>query len=109
MTIARYKKEHKNLKHCLIVCGVNSLKYNWKREVEKFCKYEKAIILGNKINTKGKLVSISLDETKEQIDNCPKEFFWIINIERMRVKIGKERKENDDFIVDHINNQIKNR
>ena len=26
ITLARYKKEHNGLKHCLIVCGVNSLK-----------------------------------------------------------------------------------
>ena len=35
ITLARYKKLHQGLKHCLIICGVNSLKFNWQREVEK--------------------------------------------------------------------------
>lgn len=52
ITLARYKKLHRGLKHCLIVCGVNSLKWNWKKEIEKFCNDEKAIILGTKINSK---------------------------------------------------------
>ena len=69
VVIARYKKLHRNLKHCLIVCGVNSLKWNWQREVEKFCKDEKAIVLGTKINSKGKIVPITVEETKAQIDS----------------------------------------
>ena len=52
VSIARYKKLHNNMKHCLIVCGVNALKWNWKKEINKFCKEEKAIILGTKVNKK---------------------------------------------------------
>ena len=80
ITLARYKKLHQNLKHCLIVCGINSLKYNWIKEINKFCKDEKGIILGTKYNTKGKIVPISVEETKQQIQSCPEEFFWIIKI-----------------------------
>ena len=85
ITLARYKKEHRGLKHCLIICGINSLKWNWVKEVEKFCKDEKAIVLGTKVNSKGKIVTVTVEETKEQIDSCPKEFFWILNIERIRL------------------------
>lgn len=102
ITIARYKKLHKNLKHCLIVCGVNSLKYNWQREVAKFCKNEKAIVLGTRINTKGRSVETTIEDTKLQIDNCPEEFFWIINIEKMRIN-----KKDTNTIIDHLNEQIK--
>ena len=104
VVIARYKKLHRNLKHCLIVCGVNSLKWNWQREVEKFCKDEKAIVLGTKINSKGKIVPITVEETKAQIDSCPEEFFWIINIERMR--LSSEDKKTKDGIIHHLNAQI---
>lgn len=107
LTIARYKKLHRNLKHCLIVCGVNSLKWNWQREIEKFCKDEKAIVLGTKINSKGKIVPVTVEETKAQIDSCPEEFFWIINIERMR--LNSEDKKSKDGIVHHLNAQILNK
>ena len=101
ITLARYKKAHNDMKHCLIICGVNSLKYNWQREVRKFCKDEDAIILGTKVNTKGKVVSATTEETKSQIKKCPKEFFWIINIEKMRETRGEK-----ESIVDLLNEHI---
>ena len=99
ITLARYKKKHRNLKHCLIICGINSLKWNWQREVRKFCSNEDAIVLGTRQNTKGRYVPITVEETKTQIDNIPEQFFWIINIERIRIN-GK------DDIVDHFNKLI---
>lgn len=104
LSLARYKKQHRGLKHCLIICGINSLKWNWQREVEKFCKDEKAIVLGTKTNAKGKVVSITVEETKQQIANCPEEFFWIINIERMRA--SKADLKSGDTIIDYLNKQI---
>lgn len=104
ISLARYKKQHQGLKHCLIICGINSLKWNWVKEVNKFCKDEKAIVLGTKVNSKGKIVSITVDETKEQIDSCPEEFFWILNIERIR--LNGEDSKNGTGIVHHLNKQI---
>ena len=103
--MARYKKLHRGLKHCLIVCGVNSLKYNWQREIEKFCKDEKGIILGTRINTRGRCVPTSIEDTKRQIDSCPEEFFWIINIERMRA--SKKQLKEGNTIIDYLNKQAK--
>ena len=104
ITLARYKKEHQGLKHCLIICGINSLKYNWVKEIEKFCKDEKAIVLGTKVNSKGKTVPITVEETKVQIDNCPEEFFWIINIEKMRLSTNDKKAKTG--ISHHLNTQI---
>lgn len=104
ITLARYKKEHQGLKHCLIICGINSLKWNWVKEVHKFCKLEDAIVLGTRVNKKGNVVSITKEETKEQIDSCPEQFFWIINIEKMR--IDKEETKNKSGIVHHLNKLI---
>ena len=104
IVLARYLKEHNNLKHCLIVCGVNSLKWNWQREIEKFCKDEKGIVLGTRKNSKGKMVSITVEETKKQIENCPEEFFWIINIEKMRASTGEIKKGTS--IINYLNDQI---
>ena len=104
IVLARYLKEHNNLKHCLIVCGVNSLKWNWQREIEKFCKDEKGIVLGTRKNSKGKMVSITVEETKKQIENCPEEFFWIINIEKMRASTAEIKKGTS--IINYLNDQI---
>lgn len=101
--LAEYKKHYMDLKHCLIVCGVNSLKWNWQREIEKFCRYEKGIVLGTKVNSKGRIVTTTIEETKQQIMNCPEEFFWIINIERMRVT--KQGLKEKSTIVDCLNYQ----
>lgn len=104
ISLARYKKEHRGLKHCLIICGINSLKWNWVKEVHKFCKNEDAIVLGTRVNTRGKVVPISTEDTKKQIDSCPEQFFWIINIEKIR--LNKEDEKNKSGIVHHFNKQI---
>lgn len=104
ISIARYKKLHQGLKHCLIICGVNSLKFNWKKEVAKFCKDEEAIVLGTKVNSKGRVVPITVEETKQQIDSVPREFFWILNIERIR--LDREDEKAKTGIVHHFNKLI---
>lgn len=104
ISLARYKRQHNNLKHCLIVCGINSLKWNWVKEVSKFCKEEEAIVLGTRKNTKGKLVPMTVAETKQQIEGCPDEFFWVINIEKMRM--SEEEKKTKTGIVHYLNKLI---
>ena len=104
ISLARYRKEHQGLKHCLIICGVNSLKFNWKREVEKFCKDEEAVILGTRVNRNGRIVPISKEATIQQIDKCPEQFFWIINIEKIR--LTKDEKKAKSGLVHHLNRYI---
>ena len=53
--IAVAKKLAKGYKHCLIICGVNGLKWNWRNEVYTHSN-EDAWILGQK--TKGNRISI---------------------------------------------------
>lgn len=48
INIAVIKKQQKKYKHCLIICGVNGLKWNWKAEVEKHSD-ERAYILGTRM------------------------------------------------------------
>lgn len=105
ITLARYKKKHRDLKHCLIICGLNSLKFNWVKEVEKFCKDEKAIVLGTRRNTKGKIVNMTVEETKQQIQDCPEEFFWVINIEKIRLTDAD--KKAGTGIVSYLNEHIR--
>lgn len=81
--IAQELKYQKGLEHCLIVCGINTLKTNWKKEVEKHtdlsCK-----ILGERPTKKG---TVNYAGLKERIDDLSKEleeFFIITNIETLR-------------------------
>lgn len=105
--LANIYKHRGKLKHCLVVCCVNSLKYNWLNEIQKFTN-ESAVILGTRFGktekTKDKLYDISITETKEQIKNKPEEFFWIINIEKLRA--SKEEEKLKNTIVDALNTHI---
>jgi SNF2 family DNA or RNA helicase len=84
--IACYKKKHFDYKHCLIICGVNGLKYNWLNEVHTH-SYEDAYILGQRMTKHG--ISVTSNEDKladlENIDELP--YFIITNIETLRYKI----------------------
>ena len=106
LTLARYKKKHRGLKHCLIICGLNSLKFNWVKEVEKFCSDEDAIVLGTKRNSKGTIVNMTVEETKQQIESCPDQFFWIINIEKIRLTDADNKAKTG--IVNYFNRLIDN-
>lgn len=106
LTLARYKKKHRGLKHCLIICGLNSLKFNWVKEVEKFCNDEDAIVLGTRKNSRGTIVNMTVEETKEQIESCPDQFFWIINIEKIRLTDADNKAQTG--IVNYFNRLIDN-
>ena len=86
------KKQFK-AEHCLIICGINSLKNNWKKEINKHSS-ESCIIIGEKINSKGKVSYTSIKDRAEQLYNKIDEFFVILNIESLR----------DSLIIDAIKN-----
>lgn len=77
------------IKHCLVICGVNSLKWNWLSEIEKH-SYEKGHILGSRYNRKNKLV---IDDVKSRVEDLKHidedTLFLITNIETLR---------NNDFV-----------
>lgn len=92
--IAQEMKD-RGYEHCLVICGINTLKTNWKKEIEKHtdlsCK-----ILGSKINRKGRLVFGGIKDRLADLHNKIEEFFVIVNIETLR----------DDRVVDLINNGV---
>lgn len=69
--------------HCLIICGVNSLKQNWKKEIKKFSN-ESVIILGETFTKSGKSKYATLPKRAEQLKNPIDEFFVILNIEALQ-------------------------
>jgi len=81
--IAVAKKLIRGYKHCLIICGVNGLKWNWKSEISTHSD-EKAHILGAKINSKGKEVVGSSKDKLADLNNLPDSYFIITNIESLR-------------------------
>lgn len=77
-------RKHK-MRHCLIVCGVNNLKWNWYKEVGIHTN-EKAHILGSRINRKGKTVIGTSAERLADLKQIHDEYFLITNIETLRDK-----------------------
>jgi len=71
------------VKHALIVCGVNSLKYNWLREISLHTD-QRGRLLGSREKRDGTYRDLGNSERVEDINACPDELFWIINIEALR-------------------------
>lgn len=71
--------------HCLIVCGVNGLKWNWLNEVTTHTN-EKGHILGSRINRKGNMVIGGVNERYDDLCKVHDEYFLITNLETLRDK-----------------------
>ena len=78
----------------LIVCGVNSLKYNWQSEIETHSN-EKGWVLGTRFRkTTGKSYEGSTKDKLEDLNNLPDCRYIITNIETLRAgseKISKTK------------------
>lgn len=93
INIATIKKLQKGYKHCLIICGVNGLKWNWKSEIEKHSN-EQGYILGTRYDKKGiakigtmkdRLEDLRVDSDNNFINpNMNDSYFIITNIETLR-------------------------
>ena len=96
ISIACIRKKLDDYSHCLIICGVNGLKWNWKAEIEKHSN-ETAYILGTRYDRKG---NVKIGTVKDRLDDLKalgvdldheinNHYFLITNIETLR---------NDDII-----------
>lgn len=105
ISIADILHYYEEIKHCLIVCGVNSLKWNWLAEINEHSN-NNAHIIGSYTNRKGKLVVGSVKQRTEDLKNIPNDkLFLITNIETLRDDnfIAQLKKSNIDMmIVDEI-------
>lgn len=72
-------------RHCLIVCCVSGLKWNWAKEVEIHSN-EQAHIIGSRVNRKGNLTIDGVQKRVEDLLLDHKEYFLITNIETLRDK-----------------------
>lgn len=99
--IAVIRKIKFGYKHCLIVCGVNTLKWNWINEIHTHSD-EDGWILGQKTTRKGTVrIGSTADKLKDLIhleqhsDDLP--YFLVTNVESFR----------DEKIADQINKLCK--
>ena len=80
--IAVAKKLQNNYKHCLIICCVNGLKWNWQNEISTHSN-ETGYIIGQR--TKGNRTVIGSNADKlADLKNLPDDYFIITNIESLR-------------------------
>ena len=86
--IAIAKRLANGYKHCLIICGVNGLKWNWREEIKTHSN-EESFILGQRLK-KGKVVIGSTQDKIRDLDMLPtspetiSEYFLITNVESLR-------------------------
>lgn len=81
--LAETLKRRGIIDHCFIICGVNSLKQNWKKEIAKFST-ESAIVLGEHVTRTGSIRYKSMEKRAEQLRDPIDEFFVITNLESLR-------------------------
>ena len=83
--IAVAKKLAKGYKHCLIICGVNGLKWNWYNEIHTHSN-EGAYILGQRIRKNGNMVIGGNADRFDDVLNLAynDNYFIITNVETLR-------------------------
>ena len=97
ITLAEELQQREHIEHCLIICGINTLKHNWLNEIGKFSNLS-ATILGTHLSKKNHLVEGTVVQRLEHLKKPIKEFFVITNIETIRNKA----------IVKELNNGVNN-
>lgn len=97
---AMYLKDHYQAKHCLIIACVNAAKYNWRADIIKHTNgQEVPYIIGSRHKRDGSINSdVGSKEKLEDLESMtmyknqsePLPYFLIINIEAIRMRIGKK-------------------
>lgn len=72
-------------KHCLIICCINGLKWNWYEEVKKHSN-EKPYVIGQRyVNKKSSKLTVKSNKDKlDDLNNLPPNYFLMTNIETLR-------------------------
>lgn len=100
--LAEELKEQKGLEHCLIICGINTLKANWKNEIKKYSTLS-CRVLGEKISKKGRITYGSIKQRALELIEPNDAFFLILNVEALRydeiMEALKKTKNNIGMIV----------
>lgn len=81
--LAQELHKQRGLEHCLVICGLNTLKTNWEKEINKHSDLS-CTILGKRTNKKGKVIFDGVGARLKQLQSPIDEFFVITNIETIR-------------------------
>lgn len=99
-------KQEGKIKRALIICGVNSLKYNWKNEIATHST-ESAWVIGTRFRKNGNAYEGSSKDKLADLDNLPEASFLITNIETLRSGAYKEGNRHRYPFADKINELVK--
>ena len=82
--LACIKKKENGYKHCLIICGVNGLKWNWQNEISIHSN-ETGYIIGQRLKNNKIIIGSNKDKAYD-LDNIDKinDYFLITNVESLR-------------------------
>lgn len=109
MNLALYNRKFHNFKHCLVICCINTSKYNWQNDIYEHTRgSERPYILGSRIARNG---DVRCDTgTKEKLEDLqsghmygkkkyPKlPYFIVMNVEGLRGKVGRSYVIADEII-----------
>ena len=104
--------------HCLIICGYDSLQFNWVQEIQKHT-HEKGYVLGQRQKKRtGKIYLGTLQDRWEDIQNLDKieEFFIITSLTTLRQctkqeyvnKNGKTKESKDFYLAKKLEEWCRN-
>lgn len=104
--LADILKKSGEIKHCFIICGIASLRYNWANEIEKNSN-SNYCILGRRFNSKGKEVYDTVEDRIKTLKAGIKEFFVIVNVEtlsnsKFAEAFNKSKSSFDMIVFDEI-------
>lgn len=106
MNAALYKKNHEGAKHCLVICCINTSKYNWYDDIVRHSNGEYTpYIIGSRRRKRGEgtIIGSSADkladlETMRAYTTDDMPYFMILNVEALRYRQGKRYPIADSII-----------
>lgn len=102
--LACIKKERDNYKHCLIICGINGLKWNWLNEIKTHSN-EAAYILGQQIKDGTIRIGSTADKLNDILNlDSIDSYFIVTNIETLRSEecVTALKRQCDNQIINMI-------
>ena len=121
INLALFKKQYEKAKHCLVICCVNSAKYNWAEDIKAHTngEYEGYILGSRKSKRTGRVNpnGSSADKLKDletgwmysdEKEQVPLPYFLIANVEFLRLLDTKRKRGEKDVAALKIADMILN-
>lgn len=104
--LAQELKNRGLIEHCLVICCVDSLRTNWKREINKHSDLS-CRVLGERITSRGNVLYDTINKRNVELSQPIDEFFIVTNVSHIRDDdfvnaFNKSKNKIDMIIVDEI-------